>query len=485
MIPQVEVDLDLSAGWREPAPGGYPSHAELFPPTAEDGPARQDVTEVTSKPVVAAGEVAVSFDLANPAEMNLPTFRSMSDAEFRDFYERSFGRPYFGRPALHAWNRAVCELREERREARREDARGGWQPRQTRLEFRREDQEAIDTLAAEKAERTRLLSVIEPGDSVFSLPADPVIWGTPQAPVAVEGQGWMICGADGNGKTSDAGQYVKARIGIVSEVWGMPVAPLPEGRTAWYFAMDRPVQAKRAFARGLSPELHRDVLRQRLHWQAGPPRLSLATEQGRAWALEEAERLNAGLVVFDSRKDLGPTENGDHVFEVAVTVQTLVAAGVDVLILHHPNQARRNGPPSLEDVKGVRDVFSGLGSVVILDGKPGAELIEVHHVKPVYEPFRPFVLQRDHATGEAWPFGFVGEVTDDRAEKARAAFEAFKSKVLGVIEAHGGEADSATVRAAIGGGSGNLPRDLEGLISAGLIEKNGKRGAQAGYRLYR
>lgn len=344
-----------------------------------------------------------------------------------------------------------------------------------RYRWRRADEKARERLEAERAERTRLLSVVEPGGSAFDLPDDPVIWGRSEAPIAVEGQAWMICGPDGAGKTTDGTNYAKARIGLIGEVWGLPVAPLPEDRTVWYFAMDRPVQAKRALARGLDPEAHRAVLDERLLWQSGPPRLSLATEPGRDWLMAVVEEHRVGLVVFDSRKDLGPTENGDHVFEVAVTVQTLVAAGVDVLILHHPHQSRRNGPPGLEDVKGVRDVFSGLGSVVFLDAKPGAALVEAHHVKPVYEKFEPFVLQREHATGQAWPVGFVGD--DDRMSDREARAAEWRDKALSVI---GDEWTPAElIKKALG--SGNLSRDLKPLIDEGLIKHNGRRSSDSAY----
>ena len=79
---------------------------------------------------------------------------------------------------------------------------------------------------------------------------------------------------------------------------------------------------------------------------------------------------------------------------MATAVQLLVASDVEVLVLARPTKARRNGPPLLEHVSGHREVFSGLGSVIFLDGRPGDPLVTVHHVKPIRDRVKPFKTYR-------------------------------------------------------------------------------------------
>lgn len=320
------------------------------------------------------------------------------------------------------------------------------------------------------------------GGHLFDLPADSPIWGTAEAMYSAEGQAWMICAPDGRGKTSDACQYGKARLGFADSMWGQPVKPLPPDRSVYYFAMDRPRQMMEAFRRGVTPDM-RPMLEERLHIHRGPPPLKLSWAPGQEWLLREVEQTRAGLVVFDSRKDVGNTLDGAEVSGFATAVQLLVAADVEVLILHHPHKGRRNGPPSLEDVSGFREVFSGLGSVLFIDSpKAGDSLVTAHHLKPIREVLPPLRVMRNHATGvsEVAAHGFVS-VGPNEVEGGRVPVNGMEVRVLACIAAHpSGEAPAASLKDVLK--SDNLSRDLKPLIAAGLIEHNGARGGQSGYR---
>lgn len=320
------------------------------------------------------------------------------------------------------------------------------------------------------------------GGYLFDLPTDAPIWGTPDELLAAEGQSWMIVGPDGTGKTSCACQYVKARLGLAQEMWELPVAPLPEDQSVYYLAMDRPRQMMEAFMRGVNPDL-REVIDCRLNVHRGPPPYRLGRPSGHEWLVREVEETNAGLVVFDSRKDVGNTLDSEDVLGVATAVQLLVAADVEVLILAHPTKARRNGPPLLEHVSGHREVFSGLGSVLFLDGRPGDSMVTVHHVKPIRERVKPFKIAHDHTAGFSERLGegiVLGPETGDLIE-GRSPSDRWEVRVLQTIDAHtAGEAPASSLKDVLQ--SQNLTRDLRGLVTRKVIEQNGKRGAQSGYR---
>lgn len=69
-----------------------------------------------------------------------------------------------------------------------------------------------ERLDEEEQQETETLRVS--GDFLFGLPSITPLWGTPDELLAAEGQGWMLAGTDGTGKTSTAIQYVKARLGL-------------------------------------------------------------------------------------------------------------------------------------------------------------------------------------------------------------------------------------------------------------------------------
>lgn len=344
------------------------------------------------------------------------------------------------------------------------------------LRRRRWARERID-----ETEEERVGSMRVSGAHLLDLPPISPIWGTDPGVLSAQGQAWMLAGSDGTGKTTLAGQYAKARLGMADEMWKLLVAPLPPDQSVYFLAMDRPRQAMESLRRGLTEEM-RPMLDQRLFVHPGPPPYRLSHSTGHSWMLREVEETNAGLVVLDSRKDAGNILDGGEVLGVATMVNLLVASDVEVLVLAHPNERRRNGPPDLSAVAGFGGVYQNMGSVLFLEGRPGDVAVTVHHLKPIRERLPSFIIEHDHSTGVSQRVaqGVVIEGDGDLVE-GRMPSDRWEVKVLQCIDAHNsGEAHSASLKEVLG--SDNLSRDLRGLVNRKVIEHNRLRGPQSGYR---
>ena len=351
-----------------------------------------------------------------------------------------------------------------------------------RLEWHVADRWARQTVDEE--DQAEVTSMRVTGDVLLDMPGVSPIWGGAAAPFSAEGQPWMVVGSDGTGKTSTAGQYAHARLGLTGAMWDEPVEPLSSELSVYYFAADRPRQGMEAFKRSFG-EKDRPLLRERLHIHKGPPPFRLSSPRGQQWLLREVEETNAGLVILDSRKDFGSTTNADEVAGVVTAVQLLVASDIEVLLLHHPNEAslRRNGPPELADISGHGAVYSGMGSVLFLKGRAGSTLIDVHHLKPIRGVVPPFKIQHDHAAGvsERLAVGIVPGSEKGELTEGRMALDRFEVRVLRAIDDYPSEWCPASVlKEALD--TDNLSRDLKGLIEHKVIEHNGARAAQSAYR---
>lgn len=315
------------------------------------------------------------------------------------------------------------------------------------------------------------------GGELFDLPPVAPIWGYSDTPISAEEQGWMICAPDGVGKTSIACQYVRARLGLAGWedfMWNMPVKPIVREERVLYMAMDRPRQIMEAFTRGLTEEEHFDILQERLWLHKGPPPFPLGRPQGTEWMLEAVEESNVRLVVFDSRKDMGNTLDAPDVTGVSRCVQSLTARGVEVLILAHPTQAGRPEGPTLSSVSGHREVYSGLGSVVFVEGNAGDEVVEVSHLKQIREPVDNFRIKHDKTQG-------FSSVTDEISISMPGVDMVLYNTVRDLMETYGGEMTATELADALGRGTKNLSRDLQPLKNIGALVPNGKRGDLAAY----
>ena len=235
------------------------------------------------------------------------------------------------------------------------------------------------------------------GTFLLSMPDKPEpLWGAGDTVLWAQGEALMIAGGPGLGKTTLAGQLVRARIGWQSTVLDMPVM---EGGRVLYLMMDRPQQiGRRLLQQFTENELHH--LDERMELGVGPPPKDMARYPD--LLLELCTQARADTVVIDSLKDaaLGLTDD-----EVGAgwnrARQLTVAAGVQVLELHHLVKRGANGrdPETLADVYGSAWLTAGVGSCLVLLGDAGSPLVKVRHLKPVAEPFGPAELSHDHARG--------------------------------------------------------------------------------------
>lgn len=213
-----------------------------------------------------------------------------------------------------------------------------------------------------------------------------------------EGEALIITGVPGVGKSTLAGQVVRARLGLgAGAVLGLAVAPTAS--RVLYLAMDRPQQIARSLARQFAAG-DRAVLDERLVVWAGPPPGDLAQQP--AGLLEMARAAGADTVVVDSLKDAAVGLTDDVVGAGWNRArQHALANGVQVLELHHMVKRNSAGgaPTSLSDVYGSTWITSGAGSVVLLHGDPGDPVVSLRHLKQPGAEVGPWEVLHDHAAG--------------------------------------------------------------------------------------
>jgi hypothetical protein len=251
----------------------------------------------------------------------------------------------------------------------------------------------------------------------------PAVWGAGNHVLWAQGEGCMIAGPQGVGKTSDGAQIAFGLAGVpgFEDLYGFPIQPLASGKRVMYLALDRPQQIARVFRR-LASEVDpamREVLRTRLITWQGPLPPEVANPADFAmWAVASG----AGAVIVDSVKDLvtkpSDEEAGSHVNSV---VQECIASGVQVLLLHHPRKANSDNrkPKTLDDIHGSGNLTRGLGSVIGLWGAAGDEEIEFTHLKQPAEVAGPYVIARDHDTGRSRVIARGTIATGAKADRAR------------------------------------------------------------------
>lgn len=227
----------------------------------------------------------------------------------------------------------------------------------------------------------------------------PAAWGSGDQVLWANGEGLMIVGPDGVGKTTLAQQLVLARIGLRTKLLGQPVTEA--ARKVLYIAGDRPRQAARSFARMISV-LDHETLKERLVVWRGPLPFDITQDRNALAAL--AQELDATDIFIDSLKDIAVDLSKDETgSRVNIALQEIIARGLELCVLHHQRKEGRDGsgkPKRLADVYGSRWLTAGMGSVCCVWGEPGDPVVELLHLKQPAEDVGPYEIVHDHAKGE-------------------------------------------------------------------------------------
>jgi hypothetical protein len=242
------------------------------------------------------------------------------------------------------------------------------------------------------------------GDFLFGDAIDPTpIWGEGDRVLWAEGEGLMIYGPQGRGKSTLAQQIVNARAGLApAELLGLPIRQ--DDRPTLYLAMDRPRQVKKSWYRMVKRDDWETMNARVIVWLGPlPADLPLTWEHPGALAAWAESEFGAGLIVVDSYKDLMPRLSDDETGNtVNRMMQATLAAGIDWLGLHHPrkSQAQNKKPTALDDVYGSMMLTAGLGSVIGLwSVGAGEEIVEFNHLKQPAEEVVLSTIRHDHEHG--------------------------------------------------------------------------------------
>lgn len=237
-------------------------------------------------------------------------------------------------------------------------------------------------------------------------PTPPALWGKGEDIIWARGEGLMIAGPQGVGKTTIAGQLLRGTIGIGGDVLGYPVEPT--SNRVLYLAMDRPEQARRNLARmfvGDVEEYGREYLAEMLRFWSGPPPTDLAVDP--EGLVRIAQQHGADVVFVDSLKDAVVGLSKDEVAAGYNRARQLaLAEGIQVVELHHTvkNGADGHKPNNINGIYGSTWLTSGAGSVVLLWGDPGDPIVDFIHLKQPMNEVGPLKVRHNRETGLAEVF---------------------------------------------------------------------------------
>lgn len=255
----------------------------------------------------------------------------------------------------------------------------------------------VATVTVVEQPKPDLSTYLRPGAFLLDVPERPTpVWGKGDTILWSQGEALMIAGPPGLGKTTIAGQLVRARMGLQSSVLDLPVL---EGERVLWLMMDRPQQIARSTRRQFTrAELTEHGDRLVLGW--GPPPADLAKFP--EVLAELCASAKADTVLVDSLKDAVVKLTDDETAASYHRARGIaVTAGVQVLELHHMTKRNADGkaPDSLADVYGSAWLTAGVGSCLVLTGDAGDPIVRAHHLKQPSEPWGPAELIHDHTRG--------------------------------------------------------------------------------------
>ena len=307
-------------------------------------------------------------------------------------------------PEEHAaWETAAATAAENERRVRAElavEQEAGRQLIYLRGRHRAEDRFRVEQAAQAKAALADNAQVHDGAEFLLDLPPiPPAVWGSGEDILWARGESLMIAGPQGVGKTTLAGQLLRAALGLMNTVLGLPFQPCT--KRAGYLAMDRPDQARRALGR-LFNEEEREYLAEVLRFWAGPPPTDMAVDPETLVRL--AHQLDVDILFVDSLKDAAIGLSKDEVGAGYNRARQLaLAEGIQLVELHHivKNSADGKAPRYLKDVYGSTWLTSGAGSVIMLWGEAGDPVVEFHHLKQPMSEVGPFKILHDPASGQS------------------------------------------------------------------------------------
>jgi len=260
-----------------------------------------------------------------------------------------------------------------------------------------DDGEPVDPASKDAKEEPVDWKTVPGGAFILDVPLTiPTVWGADEGLLWVEGESLMIAGGQGLGKTTLAGQMIRAQV-RGGEVLALPMRQLGDNDRILYLAMDRPRQIARSLARQFTQE-DRQVLNDKLVVRPGPPMADLAANPSLLTLMAQA--LDCNYVYVDSLKDAAVGLVDD---EIAAkwnrARQTALSENIQLCELHHNKKHKSGDNWDISDVYGSNWITAGLGSIVMLTGDPGDPIIGFRHIKQPSEEIGPFRLEHDQKAG--------------------------------------------------------------------------------------
>lgn len=256
--------------------------------------------------------------------------------------------------------------------------------------------------APEGAPATGALEAINPfvfidgGTFVFDQPEGvPARWGTDDRVLWARGESCVLAGGPGVGKSTLTANVLRGLLGADDTLLGLTIEPA--GRIL-YLALDRPRQIARLLRRVIGNDLDRATLEERLIVRAEPLAINLIKKPEHL--LDVVRAAGAEVVIVDSLKDvIVDPANNEQGGSWNLAMQHCIAAGVDVLALHH-NRKKIAGdnkqPKSLSEVYGSAWITAGAGSVVLLYGDAGDAVVDLVHLKQPAAEVGPLKIEHGH-----------------------------------------------------------------------------------------